>query len=320
MARADYRVWAHVVQQLKICAHCGVAVGEAWIEALGRYWHPEHLRCRACGSPISEDSFAIDDGQPIHVRCMQARQPSCAACRRPIEGRHFVDAWGQPFCGIHDGTLSRCLGCGGFVAPAGSSARAPSNIAGWCRRCAAIGVHTEAVLERLFAEVTRWGERIGMRGVSQPITVRFGDEAELAHTRPSAPARRAGFTLWTEQTRRNADGSETAWRTASCVAVIKGAPKPLCQTILVHEMGHVWFCLQNVGNVEGWIEEGFCEYLAHRFNGAFPSPLGGHYRRQIEENDDPIYGEGFRRVHAIARRMSLPQFVADLKADRIRAS
>ena len=250
---------------MNVCARCSTEIEGVWIEALGR--HPEHFICRVCGKPIAEKSFAVDDGRPMHVQCHQMRLPSCALCRRRIEGRYVVDAWGQSFCSEHEGAMAHCFGCGGLVAIGVTNALPIAPMHSWCRRCSAIGANTQSTLDALFAEVTRWGERIGMRGVSQPIEVRYGTESEFPHSQTSGSARRAGLTLWTETKRRNADGSEVVSRDASCVVVIKGAPKPLCQTILVHEMGHVWLCQQDVGNVAAWIEEGFCEYLAHRFNG-----------------------------------------------------
>lgn len=307
------------VVQRRVCAKCGRLTSDGWIEALGRFWHPDHFLCSACGAPVGGD-FVVEDGQPVHVACSEARRPVCMGCGAKLNGVTIVDAWGQRYCAAHEGELVPCLGCGGFLSRHARSMPGASILANWCRRCAAIGVSTDAVLKREFSKVLRWAESFGLHGVSSPVEVRFGSEAEFPNACECRSARRAGLTLWVEPARPQRLVPAQVERQVTSVAVLRGAPQPLCQTILAHEAGHVWFCHERLTDVDPVLEEGFCEYVAYRFNGANPTLLGNHYRKQIAENDDPVYGVGFRAVHEYLRHMTLTRFVEGLRAGRIRSA
>ena len=70
------------------------------------------------------------------------------------------------------------------------------------------------------------------------------------------------------------------------------------QGVMAHELAHDWMTAFYPGIREDWIKEGFAEYIAWRYN---------RYKKRnklnirVENNTDPVYGEGFRRIRKIAQ-------------------
>jgi Protein DA1 len=89
-------------------------------------------------------------------------------------------------------------------------------------------------------------------------------------------------------------------RIVNGVAILRGLPSIIFEGTLAHELGHVWLIAQAV---QGWPpsdEEGFCQLLAYRYYSQVSTDDSRYQARQIERNADAIYGEGFRRVRAMA--------------------
>jgi hypothetical protein len=100
------------------------------------------------------------------------------------------------------------------------------------------------------------------------------------------------------------------------VAILRGMPQVLFEGVASHELGHVWLAVQVKSLLPMWAEEGFCELLAYRRYQAIGTKESMHYARQTANNPDPIYGEGFRRVIAVAQSLGFPQLVAQLQKTR----
>ena len=97
------------------------------------------------------------------------------------------------------------------------------------------------------------------------------------------------------------------------IAVLQGLPAVLFQGVTAHELGHVWLIVHGIQGLPGWSEEGFCEYLSHRYYYDLNTPEGRYHAICIENNPDPVYGEGFRRVRALADALSFPRFLEILR-------
>ena len=82
------------------------------------------------------------------------------------------------------------------------------------------------------------------------------------------------------------------------IYVMDHLPRVRMEYVMAHELAHDWMRAFYPGIREEWIREGFAEYIAWRYN---------HYKKRhklnsrIENNTDPVYGEGFRRIRKIAQ-------------------
>lgn len=300
------------------CNRCDKPITGDYLVAMGHHWHPEHFLCTACQQAIVEPEFVVENDRPYHPKCaLIAFAPECSVCGHPIGGMYLIDGWGRPYCRAHQNRLQECDGCGGYIASLKTGAARQTQIVRFCERCNGLRVDSQSELANLYRDVTNWGERIGLAGISQPTSVQFSNAGEVMEFGPSAGPLHLGITRWTRILERKWLTKKLSARAVDYVSVMRGLPRPLCQTVLAHEMGHVWLCQQGVADISQLIEEGFCEYLAHRFNGAFPTPLGAYFRRCIEGNRDPVYGDGFRKVHALLRKTLPSQFISELRAGRV---
>ena len=100
------------------------------------------------------------------------------------------------------------------------------------------------------------------------------------------------------------------------IAVLQGLPAVLFQGVTAHELGHVWLIVHGIQGLPSWAEEGFCEYLSHRYYGDLNTPEGRYHAVSIENNTDPVYGEGFRRVRALTDAPGFPRFLEILRTTK----
>jgi len=100
------------------------------------------------------------------------------------------------------------------------------------------------------------------------------------------------------------------------VGVLRGLPATLFQGVTVHELGHVWLIVHGIQNLPSWAEEGFCELLSYRFYTEMNTPESRHCAQAIEENPDPVYGDGFRRVRARVDASGFGRFLGILRTTK----
>ena len=99
-------------------------------------------------------------------------------------------------------------------------------------------------------------------------------------------------------------------------AILHGLPKTLFEGVAMHELGHVWLIAHGVQGLPAWGEEGFCELLAYRYFQHLNTPVARYHVSSIEKNPDSIYGDGFRRVHALAEKYSFPRLLTILNTTK----
>ena len=97
------------------------------------------------------------------------------------------------------------------------------------------------------------------------------------------------------------------------VAVLEGLPTPLFDGVVAHELGHVWLIVHGIKGLPQWAEEGFCELLTYRYYKQMNTPESRYRTESMEKNPDPVYGEGFRRVRAIADRVEFSHLLNTLQ-------
>lgn len=138
----------------------------------------------------------------------------------------------------------------------------------------------------LVEAVCRWAGSLGMRFDGKPVQVR------LRASRPNRPGHQGGTIhqrLWR--------GRKLVRNHIRGIEIVRGLTPIRFQGVVAHEFGHVWLAVHRI-SVPLWVEEGFCELLAHRLYIESNTEEGARYAREIETNPDPLYGDGFRRLHA----------------------
>jgi LIM domain-containing protein/protein DA1 len=289
------------------CKQCKQPIWGSYIDALGAAWHPEHFLCAACHNPIRDASFNVHEGKPYHSECFRQQvAPRCAYCGKPLMNEYLIDHWGTVYCKEHQGRYPTCSYCGRLVPP---QQQEPSAESIRCPICRASAVETVDQARPIFSRLIQWVNNQGLIYNNLHLSLELADRQKLERLitgrAGTAGTHSQGITLSTTHTlNRKVVRSEV-----NGVAVLEGMPALSFQGVTVHELGHVWLIVHDIKDLASWAEEGFCELLTYRYYTQLNTDESRYHAKSIETNPDSIYGEGFRRVHAIADARGFQRFV-----------
>lgn len=287
----------------RICHGCGQAVVGDAVRAQGRVWHPAHFRCASCGEAIDDGHYHTVDGATFHVSCYRERiAPRCANCRQPLSHVYMTNDWGERFCESHLDEWPRCTFCG-RLAPGDDAATAHPR----CRACAAVAIEDPDLAQRLLGTLIGW---LRDEGVTLDRPVRFLAQLVERHdlTDPDPDKPDALGRAYTTQRGNEPIRLE--------LMLLRGMPSPMFEGVAVHELGHAWLACRDVVALPPWAEEGFCEWISHRWYTGRGTVEAGNYARRVETNDNPIYGGGFRRLRELEQRLGFDRIIAHLVAHK----
>jgi hypothetical protein len=166
--------------------------------------------------------------------------------------------------------------------------------------------------------LVQWVNSQGLMYNNLNLRIELRNRAQLAQfLREPGDTQSLGATLHTTYT----ENGRVVRTEVNGVTILRGLPATLFQGVTVHELGHAWLAVHSVTGLPRWAEEGFCELLAYRFliqiaTLALSKAEGvesRYHATNIERQTDPVYGEGFRRVHALAEASSFQHLIEALR-------
>jgi hypothetical protein len=187
---------------------------------------------------------------------------------------------GEQFCDRHP-DMASCTLC---AMPADASGLAII----LCRRCAATSVRTQADVKRNLPGIKQQLATLGIRTVS-PVQVLLASPEKL---RGVTGNHALGVTVYR--------GKEVI-----DLLVLQDLPFVKFGTTVAHEAMHSYMAQNEFGQVPTRIAEGLCQLLAYAWIIRQDGILAAAERRLIEENPDPIYGDGFRQARDTVRRVGI---------------
>jgi hypothetical protein len=165
-----------------------------------------------------------------------------------------------------------------------------------CRRCAATSIRTEADVRRELPSVKRQLAGLGIRTVT-PVRVQLASPEML---RRIAGDHALGVTV--------SHGTNVVE-----LFVLQDLPLLKFGTTVAHEVMHSYMAQNGFGQVPSRVAEGLCQLLAYSWIIRQDGMLAAAERKQIEENPDPIYGDGFRQAYEAVRRVGVRRTLATVK-------
>jgi hypothetical protein len=214
---------------------------------------------------------------------------SCPVCHRRMTAGRGVAMTGEQFCDRHLGT-TMCALCA-------MPADAPGLAILLCRRCAATSIRTQSDVKRHVAGIKRQIAALGIRTVS-PIRVVLAPPVKL---HAIAGDHALGATV--------SRGNEV-----TDLLVMQDLPFLKFGSTVAHEAMHGYMTQNGFGQVPAPVAEGLCQLLAYAWVIRQDGPLAAAERRQIEENPNPVYGDGFRQASEAVRRVGVQRTLDSVKS------
>lgn len=267
----------------------------------------DHLSCSHCKREIRPGSRYLKVKDKIYCSkpCYIQTLPECTVCgKRSFTGGIY--AMDHSFFACTECmNLPRCFSC---LIPTPSNIRLSGERV-LCPVCARTSVASPAQAQTIFNEVRntmRFSLGIATRHPIQfslidPVTLhrlsgarseplveqglfRYNVDVERV-TKRDYLGRKIGENLYKK--------NEAVW-----IYVLDHLPRSRMEHVMAHELAHDWMTAFYPGIQEEWIREGFAEYIAWRYN---QYKKRHALNQRIENNPDPVYGEGFRRIRKIVQ-------------------
>ena len=267
----------------------------------------ENRICSQCRKKIlSGQQYLVSQGRTFCSRkCYIRTLPECTICgRRSFTGGIY--AMDHSFFACTDCMkLPRCFSCQ-FPTPDGAVLSAGRVI---CPACAETSVSNPEQARVIFNEVRdimRFSLGIMTR---HPIQFALADPLTLHRLSGSSShmINEQGLYRYNADVRRVVTRDYLGRKTGESlrknnesiqIYVLDHLPRARMEHVIAHELAHDWMTAYYPGIREDWIKEGVAEYIAWRYN---QYKKRGTLNRRIENNPDPIYGEGFRRIRNLVK-------------------
>jgi hypothetical protein len=174
--------------------------------------------------------------------------------------------------------------------------RSGANVA-YCDACAADAVNSQDGVKQIVPRI-----RLGMSDMgivlAHRVRVRLMSQGGIAALGARELGVVNGLTRWNG-------------RTVVEIAVVSGLPPAKFGMTVAHETMHAWMFQEGFPPMlTPMIAEGLCQLAAFRWLKDCADRGASLLRTAIENNPDPIYGDGFRVVRASAKRHGLSRVLS----------
>ena len=289
-------------QSLK-CAYCGQPIKQSYIVFEEKPYHDScyrnfvQPRCAKCNQPI-DGKFIMKDGKKYHEKCYnQSVALRCDLCGEVINGEYIIDYWGNNYHAYHEGSESRCDYCGRFISGNLSRGGLKYNDGRViCGLCEATSVKSLTKAQSVLSSVKNSLQSFGVSINLYRIGLKLVDKNELKsiaveNGRYTDPRGFAKYSYW----KTNGVTSKQEFT----IYILNGMPQKDFEAVAAHELMHIWQYINSPEKLEPQLAEGSAEYVSFLHMSKQYDDYSKYIVYKIENNDDNIYGDGFRRVKSI---------------------
>lgn len=301
------------------CDVCGDAITGRFYRDGEQKYHADCFtqhrapRCETCRLPITAQ-YTLYHGKNYHVDCYENQVAKrCALCLNIIEGVYLKDNWGNSVHEYHKDIYAQCSYCQRFISESisggGLKYADGRHICSLCQRTA---VTDSAEAQRIMVDVAETLASVGINVTKETVPV-----ALVSHQELQSESKRHGSNLLGLTTYR-----QTGWLAGLIKAhdfkilMLYGLPKTLFASSVAHELMHVWQYKNAPLNNDPLLCEGSCNYAAYLVLSRIDSRESDYYMRNLLEDHDPVYGEGFRKVKAYVDQAGISKWLEYLRENK----
>ena len=335
--------WVQPVQAKRICEQCKKVITKGrWIEVDGKYYHAEHFNCAHCSKPIGDQRFYEQDGSyydstcfadHIVFRCGYCSEPiltsyiqndsavyhstcfydhvvdRCMICKNALMEKYYSDPFGNMVCADDFEKILKCQSCARFLkdGPGSAHLRYPDGRM-MCASCQKIAITDLDEAGAIMKDVRRQLAEDGI-DITPEIKMRLVTLDELGEISDDFTPDQMGITIFEKQEIAGGFWSISDYR----ICILFGLPEYHFRTIVAHELMHVWlFKNGQAEKIAPILCEGSCNYAAYLILSQDKSEKGQLLLERFVVDDDPIYGEGFRKVRSYVDKVGIERWLSYL--------
>lgn len=224
---------------------------------------------------------------------------NCSLCNNVINGKYYADYWNNKVCAYHieEGYATHCSSCGAITAK--EYQLEDGRVL--CKICNRNSVTHLSQIRGLIRRVKKSLVDVGFDNFQiDDINISLLTAEELAIKRNTnrPDTNNKGLTLSNVS---NSIGGLLLGNKQKCthnIFILYRLTKVEFAGVLAHEFLHAWQ-IKNSISLEAPKCEGLCNMGSFLLFSTLSSSLSSHYIKNLFDNPDPVYGGGFRYVHAL---------------------
>ena len=305
-----------------ICGKCGKPIEGAYQKFGLKYYHPEcyseiaGLICNVCKKPISGEYYE-NDGKKYHLKCYTDYiAVKCSVCGEPIMGEYYSDAFGNKYHRKHENEFPKCDNCNRLICKSITGGGVRYNDGREiCNICFKKAVKNLSEYNSALVRVASTLRQFGLNIETGNISLKNVDRSELKRIAGSSYSNSMrGYCDTKIKTLK--EGNRESRTTSHIIYILDKIPIDNIESILAHELMHVWIHQQTEIEHSSELEEGSCNYISYlylkRKNNLNAEPL----IKQLLSDPDPAYGDGFRKIKSLYEGKPLNSLLAFLKRNK----
>lgn len=215
----------------------------------------------------------------------------CFYCGSSLILSHFIDSYGQHCCKNHinvEHSVQYCSECLKLVETSGNTIADGRVI---CPDCMKIAVSPKRPYDWMLGQAVARLHEAGFTDLDpKDVTIWIATSQEMAAFKK---------------------GTVNVFNEGFCALQPNGKIKIYVQShhtkihfagILAHELLHAWCFRHGLTNVPDEIAEGMCNLASYCVYHTIDFPLAKLYEKQLFEDKDPVYGDGFRAMYEVYKK------------------
>ncbi len=301
-----------------LCNYCKKAIEKEYIYDESEFYHNEcfikhrGLLCDFCKDPLNEEYF-IEGSKKYHKKCYEFVAPKCKICNKLLEGYITKDDFGNQYHSSHLSQYTKCCSCGRMICEqitkGGIVYKDGRNICNICYpNVAIIPEQIQALYRKVIAKMDLLGIKIGHKN----ITVTGVSLSELKkEAGKNYSNNMKGFCNYTS---KSVNGAAEMERYK--VFVLNGLLPLSIESVIAHELMHIWFYQNTKSNHTKMLLEGSCNYASFLYLNTINDSFKQKLINDLEHDNTFIYGEGFRYVKNMFHNKRIDEFLNYLKKNK----
>lgn len=175
-----------------------------------------------------------------------------------------------------------------------------------CGECAADAVDSGRESRRIMVRVADMLKRHAINVELRRVTVTLVDQSALAGSGTTMGLTRSHWTTrWGKRKFERAT-----------IRVLSHLSEPLFESVVAHELVHVWVAQNFNRNLKPCKEEGACQLASDLVLAENADQRAAYFRKKLMINPDPVYGECFRMAAKLAKDEGVQEVLNRLRTGR----